>query len=99
MKKFKHWMSSLFLAALLALPFTVSSCDDDDPFVGVAHMGIEDGATVNVGEEVELEAQLSLIEGDITYRWTVNGEEVEKEIWIPFQMITPDNADEYVDRY
>ena len=26
-------------------------------------------------------------------------EEVEKEIWIPFQMITPDNADEYVDRY
>ena len=29
----------------------------------------------------------------------LNGEEVEKEIWIPFQMITPDNADEYVDRY
>lgn len=79
MKEFKHWMSSLFLAALLALPFTVSSCDDDDPFVGVAHMGIEDGATVNVGEEVELEAQLSLIEGDITYRWTVNGEEVETD--------------------
>ncbi len=29
----------------------------------------------------------------------LNGEEVEKEIWIPFQMITPENAQEYVDRY
>lgn len=29
----------------------------------------------------------------------LNGEEVEKEIWIPFQMITPENAEEYVDRY
>lgn len=79
MKEIKHWMSSLFLAALLALPFTVSSCDDDDSVMGVTHIGIEDGATVNVGEEVELEAQLSLIEGDITYRWTVNGEEVETD--------------------
>lgn len=29
----------------------------------------------------------------------LNGEDVEKEIWIPFQMITPENAEEYVDRY
>lgn len=29
----------------------------------------------------------------------INGEEVEKEIWIPFQMITPENAEEYVSRY
>lgn len=29
----------------------------------------------------------------------LNGEEVEKEIWIPFQMITPENAEEYVGRY
>ncbi|HIR75884.1 MAG TPA: substrate-binding domain-containing protein [Candidatus Choladousia intestinipullorum] len=29
----------------------------------------------------------------------LNGEEVEKEIWIPFQMITPDNVEEFVDRY
>ncbi|EJX08139.1 protein containing PKD domain protein [gut metagenome] len=79
MKEMKHWVSSLFLTALLTLPFIMSSCDDDDPFTGVAHMGIEDGATVNVGEEVELEAQLNLIEGDIAYRWTVNGEEVETD--------------------
>lgn len=29
----------------------------------------------------------------------LNGEEVEKEIWIPFQMITPENVEEFVDRY
>ena len=29
----------------------------------------------------------------------VSGEEVDKEIWIPFQMITPDNYKEFVDRY
>ena len=28
-----------------------------------------------------------------------NGEEVEKEVWIPFEMITPDNFEEYVGRY
>ena len=29
----------------------------------------------------------------------VNGEEVEKEVWIPFEMITPDNYTEYQGRY
>lgn len=29
----------------------------------------------------------------------LKGEEVEKEIWIPFQMITPDNFKEYQNRY
>ena len=29
----------------------------------------------------------------------INGEEVEKEIWIPFEMITPDNYEDYVGRY
>ena len=29
----------------------------------------------------------------------LNGEEVEKEIWIPFQMITPDNVEEFKNRY
>ena len=28
-----------------------------------------------------------------------HGEEVEKEVWIPFEMITPDNYEEYVGRY
>ena len=28
-----------------------------------------------------------------------NGETVEKEIWIPFEMITPDNFTEYQNRY
>ncbi len=27
------------------------------------------------------------------------GESVDKEVWIPFQMITPENYEEYVDRY
>lgn len=80
MKEMKTWLNRLFLAAWLTLPFVISSCsDDDDSFVGVTHMGVEDGTTVNVGEEVELKAQLSLVEGDVTYRWTVNGEEVDKD--------------------
>lgn len=29
----------------------------------------------------------------------LNGEEVEKEIWIPFEMITPDNVEEYKNKY
>lgn len=29
----------------------------------------------------------------------VNGETVDKEYWIPFEMITPDNADSYVNKY
>ena len=45
----------------------------------------------------DAEGQISgAIDAAVAY---LNGEEVEKEIWIPFQMITPDNADEYVDRY
>ena len=29
----------------------------------------------------------------------VNGEKVEKFYWIPFEMITPDNAADYVNKY
>ena len=29
----------------------------------------------------------------------LNGEEVEKVIWIPFQMITKDNVSEFENRY
>lgn len=40
------------------------------------------------------------IQGAIDAAVTVlGGGEVEKEIWIPFQMITPENVEEYVDRY
>ena len=39
---------------------------------------------------------IGAIEAAIKY---INGEEVEKEIWIPFEMITPENVEEYVDKY
>ena len=59
MKKMKFLVSQLYMLALLALPFISSSCsDDDDPKVEI-NLGIEDGATVNVGQIIQLEAQIN----------------------------------------
>ena len=73
----------------------------DIPCIGID--GITDAvAAVKEGRMIasdfqDAEGQISgAIDAAVAY---LNGEEVEKEIWIPFQMITPDNADEYVDRY
>ena len=73
----------------------------DIPCIGID--GITDAvAAVKEGRMIasdfqDAEGQISgAIDAAVAY---LNGEEVDKEIWIPFQMITPDNADEYVDRY
>ena len=53
MKKMKFLVSQLYMLALLALPFISSSCsDDDDPKVEIT-LGIEHGATVNVGQIIQ----------------------------------------------
>ena len=69
MKKMKFLVSQLYMLALLALPFISSSCsDDDDPKVEIT-LGIEDGATVNVGQIIQLEAQINNTntQGEIEY--------------------------------
>lgn len=73
----------------------------DIPCIGID--GITDAVTaVQNGGMIasdfqDAEGQISgAIDAAIAY---LNGEEVDKEIWIPFQMITPENAEEYVDRY
>lgn len=80
MKKMKFLVSQLYMLALMALPFISSSCsdDDDDPKVEITSLGIEDGATVNVGQIIQLEAQINNTntQGEIEYNWEVNGENV-----------------------
>ena len=81
MKKMKFLVSQLYMLALLVLPFISSSCsDDDDPKVEIT-LGIEDGATVNVGQIIQLEAQINNTntQGEIEYNWEVNGESVSNE--------------------
>ena len=73
----------------------------DIPCIGID--GITDAVTaVQEGRMIASDFQDAegQIQGAIDAAVAVkNGEEVEKEIWIPFQMITPENAEEYVDRY
>lgn len=73
----------------------------DIPCIGID--GITDAvAAVQEGRMIasdfqDAEGQIQgAIDAAVAY---TNGEEVEKEIWIPFQMITPENAEEYVGRY
>ena len=63
MKKMKFLVSQLYMLALLALPFISSSCsdDDDDPKVEITSLGIENGATVNAGQAVELKRRSTII--------------------------------------
>lgn len=80
MKKMRFLLSQLYLLALLAMPFVATSCsDDDDPKVEITSLGIENGATVNVGQAVQLEAQVSNLQGEVSYIWQVNGKEVSTE--------------------
>ncbi|MCF0228415.1 MAG: substrate-binding domain-containing protein [Parasporobacterium sp.] len=73
----------------------------DIPCIGVD--GIADAvAAVKSGDMIASDFQNA--EGQMTGALDaavilVNGGEIEKEIWIPFEMITPENADEYVNRY
>lgn len=73
----------------------------DIPCIGID--GITDAVTaVSTGDMIASDFQNA--EGQITGALDaaikcINGEEVEKEIWIPFEMITPDNYEDYVGRY
>ena len=73
----------------------------DIPCIGID--GITDAVTaVSTGDMIASDFQNA--EGQITGALeaavkVINGEEVEKEIWIPFEMITPDNYEDYVGRY
>ena len=73
----------------------------DIPCIGID--GITDAVTaVQNGDMIASDFQNAegQIEGALnTAVACVNGEEVEKEVWIPFEMITPDNYEEYVGRY
>lgn len=93
MKKMKFLVSQLYmlaLLALLALPFISSSCsdDDDDPKVEITSLGIENGATVNAGQAVELKAQINNNHGTTSYSWVINGKEVSTENIYTFQSDT-----------
>ena len=73
----------------------------DIPCIGID--GITDAVSaVESGDMIASDFQNAegQIEGALnTCVAAVNGEEVEKEVWIPFEMITPDNFEEYVGRY
>lgn len=80
MKKMKFLFGQLYLLALLTLPLVTSSCsDDDDPKVEISSLGIENGATINIGQVVQLEAQVSNLQGEVAYIWQVNGKDVSTE--------------------
>ena len=73
----------------------------DIPCIGVD--GITDAVTA-VGDGNMIASDFQNAEGQMTGALDaavkcVNGESVEKEIWIPFEMITPDNYEEYIGRY
>ena len=73
----------------------------DIPCIGVD--GIADAVTaVSTGDMIASDFQNA--EGQMTGALdaavaVINGETVEKEIWIPFEMITPENYEEYVNKY
>lgn len=73
----------------------------DIPCIGID--GITDAVTaVQNGDMIASDFQNAegQIEGALeTCVAAINGETVEKEVWIPFEMITPDNYEEYVGRY
>ena len=79
----------------------IKAANMDIPCIGID--GITDAVSaVQNGDMIASDFQDA--EGQITGALeaavkVINGETVEKEIWIPFQMITPDNADEFVNRY
>lgn len=73
----------------------------DIPCIGVD--GIADAVTA-VGDGNMIASDFQNAEGQMTGALDtamkcIAGEEVEKEVWIPFEMITPDNYEEYIDRY
>lgn len=73
----------------------------DIPCIGVD--GIADAVTA-VGSGDMIASDFQNAEGQMTGALDtalkcIAGEEVEKEVWIPFEMITPDNYEEYIDRY
>lgn len=73
----------------------------DIPCIGVD--GIADAVTaVSTGDMIASDFQNA--EGQMTGALdaavtVINGGSVEKEIWIPFEMITPENYEEYVNKY
>ena len=73
----------------------------DIPCIGID--GITD-AVAAVKEDRMIASDFQDAEGQISGAIdaavkVLNGEEVEKEIWIPFQMITKDNVSEFENRY
>ena len=73
----------------------------DIPCIGVD--GIADAVTA-VGSGDMIASDFQNAEGQMTGALDtalkcIAGEKVEKEVWIPFEMITPDNYEEYIDRY
>lgn len=73
----------------------------DIPCIGID--GITDAVTA-VGEGEMIASDFQNAEGQITGALEVavkciNGEEYDKETWIPFEMITPDNYTEYQSKY
>ena len=73
----------------------------DIPCIGID--GITDAVTA-VGNGSMIASDFQDAEGQIEGALELGvkaakGEEIDKEVWIPFQMITPDNYTEYIDRY
>lgn len=89
MKKMRFLFSQFFLLALLALPLVATSCSDDDPKEEIGagtgkdkveiSLGLEEGAKVSIGQIVQLEAQIKNLEGELTYKWQINDQEVSTE--------------------
>ena len=73
----------------------------DIPCIGID--GITD-AVVAVGNGAMIASDFQNAEGQITGALetavkVVKGEPYEEEVWIPYEMITPDNYEEYLNRY
>lgn len=79
----------------------IKAAGKDIPCIGID--GITDAvAAIQSGDMIASDFQNA--EGQMTGAIeaavkTVKGEKVEKFYWIPFEMITPDNASEYVNKY
>jgi len=86
------------LGAIQALEGKGLTNRDEIPVIGVdgisdALQAVKDGRmNATVFQDAKGQGEMS-IEVAVKY---LNGEEVEKEYWIPFQLVTPENVDEFM---
>lgn len=90
MKKMKFLISQLYLLALLALPLVATSCSDDDDNLRteITSLGIDNGTTIVTGQSILFEPQISNVQEETNYTWSVNEEKVSTESTYTFKSNT-----------